>query len=117
MSLVSGIVFFRTESHDEIIDWYTGTVGAGIWLEQPDCTILDYEGFRFGFCDRGTTDDCGIITFVYPGREEVDAMYTRIGDAARETPHVNDTYQIYQFFADDPDGRTAEFQTFLHDTP
>jgi hypothetical protein len=29
-------------------------------------------------------------------------------------PRVNDRYQIYQFFAKDPEGRQLEFQAFLH---
>jgi hypothetical protein len=112
---MSGIVFFRTQNHDEVVDFYTRTVGAEVWLEQPNCTILDHGGFRFGFCDRETTDDCGIVTFVYDDRAGVDEMYEVVGDAARGEPVENDTYRIYQFFADDPDGRAVEFQTFLHD--
>ena len=112
---MSGIVFFRTENRDDVVRFYTETVGADVWLEQPDCTILEFDGFRFGFCQRETTDDCGILTFVYDTPGEVDAMHEAVGDAAREAPHENGTYDIYQFFADDPDGRTAEFQAFLHD--
>lgn len=112
---MAGIIFFRTENYDEVVEFYTQTVGADVWLEQPDCTILNHDGFRFGFCDRDTTDDCGIVTFVYDDRAGVDEMHEVVGDAAREEPHENPKYQIYQFFADDPDGRTVEFQTFLHD--
>lgn len=110
---MSGIVFFATERLERVIDWYTDRVGAEVWLEQPDCTILEYNGFRFGFCERTETDTCGILTFVFPDRTGVDAAHARVGDAAREAPHVNEKYDIYQFFAADPDGRTAEFQTFL----
>jgi len=113
---MSGIAFFRTENRAEVVDFYTSIVGADVWLEQPDCTILEYDGFRFGFCGREETDDCGILTFVYEDRAGVDEMYEVAGDAARERPHENEKYDIYQFFADDPDGRTAEFQTFLHET-
>jgi hypothetical protein len=113
---MSGIVFFGTERLDEVVAFYTETVGADVWLEQPDCTILEHGDFRFGFCERETTEDCGTVTFVYDDREAVDAMHAAVGDAARELPHENERYRIYQFFADDPDGRTAEFQTFLHET-
>jgi hypothetical protein len=109
---MSGIVFFATENRDAVVEFYRGTVGADVWLEQPDCTILEYDGFRFGFCTRDHTDDCGTLTFVYDSRAAVDRMHEAVGDAAREEPHGNDTYDIYQFFADDPDGRTAEFQVF-----
>ncbi|MFC7073550.1 VOC family protein [Halovenus rubra] len=114
---MSGIVFFSTEQREAVVEFYTDTVGADIWLEQPECTILDHDGFRFGFCQRETTENCGILTFVYDDKSGVDKMYEAVGDAATEKPHENETYEIYQFFAQDPDGRTAEFQTFLHDLP
>lgn len=114
---MSGIVFFSTEQREAVVEFYTGTVGAERWLEQPDCTILDFDGFRFGFCQRNQTDDCGILTFVYEDRADVDGMHETVGDAALGTPHENETYDIYQFFAEDPDGRTAEFQTFDHPLP
>lgn len=107
-----GIVFFRTENRESVVEWYTETVGADVWLEQPGCTILSFEGFRFGFCDGEETEDNGILTFVYDEEAAVDAMHEQLGDAADEEPHVNERYDIYQFFASDPDGRTAEFQTF-----
>lgn len=114
---MSGIVFFDTERHDAVVEFYVDAVGAAVWKDQPGCTILDRDGFRFGFCDRETTDDCGILTFVSPDREGVDAMHERlsaddVGGAPREQPHYNETYEIYQFFGSDPDGRTVEFQTF-----
>lgn len=107
-----GIVFFRTQSRAEVVEWYRDVVGAEVWLEQPGCTILTFEGFRFGFCDDEVTESEGILTFVYDSEAAVDAMHERLGDAAREEPHENYTYDIYQFFAGDPDGRTAEFQCF-----
>ena len=110
---MSGIVFFATENHDAVVDFYTETVGATVDLEQPDCTVLGYDNLRFGFCAREETDDCGILTFVVDDRAAVDDAHDRLGDAAREDPHENGTYDIYQFFAADPDGRTVEFQTFL----
>ena len=108
-----GIVFYRTADRPTAVDWYREAVGAETWLEQPGCTILEFEGFRFGFCDAEETETEGILTFVYDDRSAVDAMHERVGDAADEQPHENERYEIYQFFATDPDGRTAEFQTFL----
>ncbi|WP_224447079.1 VOC family protein [Haloprofundus salilacus] len=111
---MSGIVFFATERHDEVVEFYVETVGAAVWLEQTDCTVLKHGNMLFGFCDRERTDDCGILTFVYDSRADVDEMHVVVDDAAREEPHENEAYEIYQFFADDPDGRSVEFQTFLH---
>lgn len=114
---MSGIVFFATERHDAVIEFYVDRVGARVWLEQPGCTILSYEGFRVGFCDRDETDDCGVVTFVFDAADEVDATYERLADVADGPPRDNDDYDIYQFYASDPDGRTVEFQTFRHETP
>ena len=113
---MEGIVFFRTREYEDIVEFYR-ELGASVWLEQPDCTILDAGGFRFGFCDRETADTEGIITFVYPDRDGVDEMYDRLADRAEGEPYYNDTYKIYQFFATGPEGRTVEFQTFESETP
>ena len=111
---MTGIVFHATEAHDEVVDFYTDVFDAEVRLEQPDCTILDYDGFLFGFCDRDHTDDCGILTFVFPDRAGVDAAHERLGDAVVDEPRENETYDIYQCFAVDPDGRTVECQAFLN---
>ncbi|MFC4447935.1 VOC family protein [Halorussus aquaticus] len=113
---MSAITFFATTDSERIVEFYTDTVGADVWLEQPDCTILKYDNQLLGFCERDEADTEGIVTFVYPDRESVDAMYETLADRARDEPHENETYEIYQFFATDPDGRTVEFQTFLHPT-
>ncbi|PSQ39223.1 glyoxalase [Halobacteriales archaeon SW_5_70_135] len=114
---MSGIVFFHTERHDEVVAFYRERLGAAVWLEQPGCTVLEHDEFRFGFCDRDRTDDCGVVTFYYDDRAAVDRLYDRLADVARGPPEENETYDIYQFFADDPDGRTVEVQTFLHSLP
>ena len=114
---MSGIVFFRTENRAAVVDWYRERLDAEVWLEQTGCTILVSDGFRFGFCDAEETETEGILTFVYDDEAAVERMHDRLGDAAREEPHENEQYRIYQFFAADPDGRTVEVQTFLHETP
>jgi hypothetical protein len=114
---MAGLVFFRTEDTGPVIEFYTDEVGADVWLEQPGCTILEHGKFRFGFCERDETENCGIITFYYDDRETVDEMYDRLEPHARGQPEYNETYDIYQFFAEDPDGRTVEFQTFEHPLP
>ena len=113
---MSGIVFFATEALEEVVDFYCTDVGASVWLEQPDCTILQYDNLLFGFCDREEADTDGILTFVVETRDGVDDAYETLAAYATDEPHENDRYRIYQFFAEDPEGRTVEFQTFLHET-
>jgi hypothetical protein len=114
---VTGIVFYATERHDAVVSFYVDRLGASVWLEQPDCTVMRRDNLLVGFCDRDRTDDCGILTIVCEDRAAVDARHADLADVAREEPHENETYDIYQFFAEDPDGRTVEVQAFLHETP
>ncbi|UWG47162.1 Uncharacterized protein HSRCO_0874 [Halanaeroarchaeum sp. HSR-CO] len=114
---MSGIVFFGSERYESITAFYVDVLDATVWLEQPACTILASDGFRFGFCDREAADTAGILTFVTETRAGVDAYYNRLEGRARGPPSVNEEYDIYQFFATDPEGRTVEVQTFLHETP
>lgn len=113
---MSGIIFFATEQLSPIVDFYLDRIGAEIRLKQPGCTILGYENMLFGFCNRDQTDTEGVLTFVHDDRRSVDTIYSKLSDIAIEEPHENEEYQIYQFFARDPDGRTVEIQTFLHET-
>ena len=38
-----------------------------------------------------------------------------LASVADDDPRYNESYEIYQFFATDPEGRTVEVQTFEHD--
>jgi hypothetical protein len=112
---MDGIVFFRTEGLADVVAFYRDRVGAEVWLEQPDCTILRAGGFRVGFCRGETAETDGIVTLVVDGRTAVDGMYDELADVTDEEPRYNDRYGIYQFFATDPDGRTVEIQSFEHE--
>lgn len=57
----------------------------------------------------------GVITFFVEDKEEVDTIYNGLQDIATTLPAENHTYKIYQFYAVDPEGRTLEFQSFLHE--
>lgn len=112
---MDGIVFFGTEQHDTVVEFYT-KLGATVWLEQPDCTILQAGSFRFGFCVRERADTDGIVTLVFKERTGVEDAYDRLGASADSPPRYNETYEIYQCFAADPEGRTVELQTFENGT-
>ena len=92
-------------------------VGMTVWLEQPDICILQHGNFLVGFHDQAEADLSGVLTFFYDTREEVDAMYAKLADIATTDLKENTKYQIYNFYAKDPEGRTTEFQAFLHDLP
>ena len=111
---MSGILFFKSNDKDKIKEFYQSQVGMKIWLEQADCVILKHGNLLLGFCDREELDSCGMITFFYPTRAEIDAMYEKFRGSAKDKPRKNEKYDIYHFFAEDPEKRTIEFQAFLH---
>jgi len=129
---MTGIVFFRSAARERVCEFYRDFLDAETWLEQPGCTILRYDTFLFGFCDADpdgngdgdegdadsdsehAVDRDGTITFVYDTREAVDRAYEQLADRARGEPAENEAYEIYNFFARDPEGREIECQTFRH---
>jgi hypothetical protein len=115
---MSGIVFFRTERRAEVTAFYEERLDFDRWLEQDGgCSILQHGNLLVGFCDAAVTDTEGIVTVVLEDEAAVDDMHRALSDVARGPPEANDDFDIYQFFADDPDGRTLEVQTFRHPTP
>jgi catechol 2,3-dioxygenase-like lactoylglutathione lyase family enzyme len=115
---VTGIVFYRTDRRDRIVDFYRSRLGFEEWLRQDaGCRILRRDNLLLGFCAGGSVDTDGIVTVVVEDRDAVDELYGDLAGVARGPPERNDDFEIYQFFAEDPDGRTVEVQTFLHPTP
>lgn len=115
---MTGIVFFRTTRRKATVEFYRERLGFEEWLEQDGgCTILSLDNLLVGFCDADQSETEGIVTVAVEDRAAVDRLYDDLEAHARQPPAVNDNFDIYQFFADDPDGRAVEVQTFLHDTP
>ncbi len=111
-----GIVFFKTKNLETLTKFYTERIGMEIWLQQPDCTIFRKDNFLVGFCQTNELETEGMLTFFFETTEKVDAIHSELADIAIGKPVENEKYSIYQFFAEDPEGRTLEFQAFLHDT-
>jgi hypothetical protein len=112
---MSGICFFKSESLKKIKEFYLNRIGMKLWLDQGSCVIFRDDKFLLGFCEAQTVESNGIITFFFETQKEVDDIYGRIKDISDGEPRVNEKYNIYQFFAKDPEDRTLEFQVFLHD--
>lgn len=108
-----GIVFLSTERLSEIVDFYTSRLGMKVWLEQEDCTILQYDNLFLGFCQREKANTEGIITFWFETNREVEERYEDLMDLAEGPPVENAKYRIFHFFLRDPEGRRLEVQRFL----
>ncbi len=110
---MNGIIFFQTNKLENIINFYINKIGCELWLDQGDCKILKHGNMLLGFCERSEVDTNGIITFFYDNKEDVDSMYELLKECATDKPKVNLKYNIYNFFARDPENRKIEFQLFM----
>ena len=112
---MAGIVFLKTENLEEMKSYYS-KIGAKIWIDQTDCIIFKHDNFLFGFCERDGISTGWLLTFFFKTKEDVDKMYEILDLASKNVPPpvMNEKYNIYHFFTNDPEGRNIEFQTFLH---
>ena len=115
---MSGIVFKKTKMLEEITTFYKQKLKMKLWLDQKTCKIFEKGNLQIGFCQADKAEKDGIITYYYNSKEKVDQIYKQLSKEIKilKSPQENNKYNIYQFFAEDPEGRTLEFQTFLHDT-
>lgn len=112
-TFMSGLIFFKTEKMGAMEDFYGNRIGMDEWLRQSDCVILKHDNLLLGFCQRDESDRQGIITFYFETNREVDSFYEKFKEEALGPPKLNEKYNIYHFFCEDPEGRMVEFQRFL----
>lgn len=112
---MSGIVFLKTQSLEKITNFYLHQLNMKLWLTQLNCNILQSDQMLIGFLQSDQAETQGVITFFYKTKEEVDHYYELLKVSALHPPQLNEKYQIYHFYAKDPEGRKIEFQTFMHE--
>ncbi len=111
---MSGIIFLKTQELQGMSEFYGRRLEMKLWLDQGACKIFARGNMLLGFCQADTSDLNGCITFFFESRAEVDAHYQDLRDIAAGAPRFNKDFNIYQFFARDPEGRMLEFQQFCH---
>lgn len=110
---MSGIVFFKSKDLRMMRDFYQNKLGMKLWLDQGKCLIFSHLGMLIGFCQSDVAETEGTITFLYDSIALVDAAHARHRDVATSPAKLNPAFNIYHFWAKDPEGRTLEFQYFL----
>lgn len=96
--------------------FYAETIGLAVAMEQKGTSIFHVgrDGF-LGVCTvrpgRSIEPKGVVITLVV---DDVDAWYERLTSAGlrMQKPLENPEFDIYHFFATDPNGYLLEFQTF-----
>ena len=109
---MAGIIFIKTKKIEEITKFYK-ELGATIWIQQPDVNILRHGNMLFGFHQHNELSKDVLLTFFYPDKHSVNEKYHELQHLAKGPPKEDKKYQIYNFFAKDPENRTIEFQYFL----
>lgn len=116
----SQITFLYTRDLEKSAHFYEDILGLPLAVDQGSCRIYHIIGQHayFGICERDTAPDnpVGIIfTFV---TQDVDGWYERItskGWECEHAPESSETYKLYHFFVNDPNGYKIEFQRFNDD--
>lgn len=115
------ITFLPTADLAACAQFYETVLLLPLVVDQGTCRIYQVAGGGYlGFCRSDSAppaDDRLILTFVC---EDVDSWHARLtaqGVATDGPPRENEQYQIYHFFARDPDGYRLEVQRFLHPFP
>ena len=96
------IHFYRVNDLKNVKDFYEGVLDLHLYLDQTQCLIYDLNGYgKIGFCThhpkKSSQSTC--ITFVYPDKTTVDAVYQSIADKITliDVPKVNPAFNIYHF--------------------
>lgn len=116
-SIDQQITFLYTRDLDATTRFYEEVVRLPLVLDQGSCRIYRTVGDAYvGFCERATAPDepQGILFTLVA--DDVDGWYEHFishGVEVTHAPAVNETYGIYHFFVQDPNGYTIEVQRFL----
>ena len=94
--------------------FYHDLLGLPLALDQGACRIYRVTSTSYvGVCDHRDPSPAGVIlTFV---TDQVDAWHERLtegGARVKGQPTYSERFDVYQFFAEDPDGYVIEIQRF-----
>ncbi|MFQ3610866.1 MAG: VOC family protein [Fimbriimonadales bacterium] len=110
------IVFLPSQNWEATRHFYGQILGLPCVLEQIDCCIYRVAGTGYlGFCQRSEVPqptERVILTLV---SDEVDTWHAHLkahGVPITKPPTLNERYQIYHLFAQDPNGYLIEIQRF-----
>jgi catechol 2,3-dioxygenase-like lactoylglutathione lyase family enzyme len=117
------ITFVYCKDLEACARFYTDVLGLALAIDQGHCRIFRVAGEAFvGLCrcraDHSVSRDGVTLTLVTP---DVDGWHRHLKEHDIEIlapPSESGEFQIYRFFARDPEGHLLEFQRFLsHDWP
>ena len=116
MTVDDQITFIYVADLARSASFYGTGLGFTLVLDQGGCLIYEVTPTSYlGVCDA-RPEKVGVsgalVTFV---TDDVDAWHDRAVEAGAtivQAPRHNEQYEIYNFFAEDPDGNRFEVQRF-----
>ena len=115
--VVQQVTFLYSRDLGRSVGFYRDDLGLAPVLDQGACRIFRVAGDAFlGVCSAGKREPRPggvILTLISP---DVDAWHARLearGVTLEGPPRRNERFNIYNFFARDPDGYLVEIQRFL----
>jgi len=111
------IAFYGARDLEATHRFYHKLLGLPLYLDQGLCRLYRVrEGAYVGFCTHHPAVPPEISPMITLVTDEVDDVYRRLVEAGakvEDAPKVNPRFNIYHFFARDPDGYRVEVQRFL----
>jgi len=116
MNFDSGITFLPVRDLDATRDFYVQKLGLREVLDQGVCAIFEVRpGCYWGFCSHiepMADPNRVILTLVTDFVDDVYEEFLRKDINTDGKPRLNERFQIYHFFATDPDEYRIEVQQF-----
>ena len=109
------VVFLSVSDLEVSSKFYGETLGLRLARDQGTCRIFHLSGTSYvGVCQGDPPRSPNGLTLTMVS-DDVDGWYKRLKDQVkiRHPPKLNEKYQIYHFYLEDPDGYTIEIQRFL----
>ncbi len=109
------VVFLSVSDLEVSSKFYGETLGLRLARDQGTCRIFHLSDTSYiGVCQGDPPSSPNGLTLTMVS-EDVDGWYKILKDQIkiRHSPKLNEKYQIYHFYLEDPDGYTIEIQRFL----
>ena len=109
------VTFLSVNNLEKSTEFYGEKLGLRLARDQGTCRIFHVSGSSYvGVCQSDASVGSNGLTLTMVSND-VDGWYRRLlaqGVTIKHPPRLNEKYQIYHFYLEDPDGYTIEIQRF-----
>jgi catechol 2,3-dioxygenase-like lactoylglutathione lyase family enzyme len=111
------ITFLGTDNLKETHNFYHNILGLELIKDQKVCKIYKItDEASIGFCEHiepTIGEKSPIITLLCSSVDDAYEKMQKKDVQTKDAPKINEKFNIYHFFIEDPNGYTLEFQKFL----